>query len=150
MVASAALVEAGVELGLGFGIADGSVDVDAGFWAGLWTLIVQAGAFLFGGYVAGRMARARAVAHAVLAWLFAVLATAADAIVDAARDGGGSVLASLRLPHWAGLDYENSVAIPLVIFAIGALIGVVLGGLLAAGANRREVTTVPAGTVAAR
>lgn len=137
-VASAALVEAGVALGFGFGIADGSVDLDAGFWAGLWTLVVQAGAFLAGGYIAGRMARVRAVAHAVLAWVIAMIATAADAVIVASRDGGESVLAPLRIPQWAGLDYENVVAVPLVIFAAGSLVAVIVGGVLAAGANRLE------------
>ena len=137
-LAAAAVIEGGGRIGFGFGIADGSVDLDTGFWAGLWTLIIQAGAFVIGGYVAGRMARARAVAHAALAWFVAMAATAADAIVVAARNGGSSVLEPLRLPQWAGLDYENRVAIPLIIFALGALIGAILGGSLASGANRLE------------
>ena len=139
-LATAAVIEGGVGIGFGFGIADGSVDLDTGFWAGLWTLIIQVGAFVIGGYVAGRMARVRAVAHAMLAWFVAMAATAADAVVVAARDGGSSVLAPLRLPQWAGLDYENSVAIPLVVFALGALIGAILGGCLASTANRLETT----------
>lgn len=137
-VAAAALVEAGVGLGFGFGIADGSVDLDTGFWAGLWTLVVQGGAFLFGGYVAGRMARARATTHAILAWVFAMVATAADAIIVASRDGGSSVLEPLRLPQWAGLDYSNAVAVPLVIFALGSLLAVLIGGILASGANKLD------------
>jgi hypothetical protein len=139
-LATACVLEAGVSLGFGFGIADGSVDLDTGFWAGLWTLAIQVGAFIVGGYVAGRIARVRPVTHAVLAWVVAMGATAADAIVVAARDGGSSVLAPLRLPQWAGLDYENRVAIPLVIFALGALVGTIIGGWLALGANRRETT----------
>lgn len=135
-VASSALIEAGVALGFGFGIADGSVDLDTGFWAGLWTLVVQAGAFLFGGYVAGRMARVRGTAHAVAAWIVAMLATTADAIVVATRDGGSSVLAPLHIPQWADLDYDRVVIIPLVIFALGSLIAALIGGLLASGANR--------------
>ncbi len=139
-LATAAVLEAGVSLGFGFGIADGSVDLDTGFWAGLWTLVIQAGAFVVGGYVAGRIARVRPVMHAVLAWVIAMAATAADAILVALRDSGSSVLAPLRLPQWAGLDYENSVAIPLVIFALGGLAGALVGGWLALGANRRETT----------
>lgn len=139
-VATAVALEAGVNLGFGFGIADGAIDVDAGFWAGLWTLVIQVGAFVVGGYVAGRIARVRPVAHAVLAWVVAMAATGADAVVVALRDGGASVLAPLRLPQWAGLDYENSVVIPLGIFALGALIGAIVGGWLALGANHRETT----------
>jgi len=139
-LATACLIEAGVAVGLGFGIANGSISVNSGFWAGLWTLVIQAGAFLLGGYVAGRMARARAMLHAGLAWLVAMLATAADAIIVNARDSGTSVLGRLHLPQWAGLGgtYQTRVVIPLVIFAAGALIGALIGGALAAGANRRE------------
>lgn len=144
-VAIAALEEAGVGIGFGFGIAGGSIDVNSGFWAGLWTLVVQAGAFLFGGYVAGRMARTRAIGHAVLAWFIAMAATAADAIVVAAGSDRSSVLAPLRLPQWAGLDYERTVVVPLIIFAAGALVAAIVGGSLAAGANRLETTNAATG-----
>ena len=137
---SACLISAGVGLGLGFGIADGSVNLDTGFWAGLWTLVIQIGAFVVGGYVAGRMARVRAFLHAGLAWFIAMAATAADAIVVSVRDSGSSVLGALHLPQWAGLgaSYETRVWIPLIIFALGGLVGALIGGSLAAGANRRE------------
>jgi hypothetical protein len=144
-LATAAVLEAGVSLGFGFGIADGSIDVDSGFWAGLWTLVIQGGAFVLGGYVAGRMARTRAIMHAVLAWFVAIAATAADAIVVATGQGRSSVLAPLRLPQWAGLNYDNIVVIPLVIFAAGALVAVIIGGALAAGANRLETTDADSG-----
>jgi hypothetical protein len=144
-VAIAALEEAGVGIGFGFGIADGSIDVNSGFWAGLWTLVVQAGAFLLGGYVAGRMARTRAIGHAVLAWFIAMAATAVDAIVVAAGENRSSVLAPLRLPQWAGLDYERTVVVPLIIFAAGALVAAIVGGSLAAGANRLETTNAATG-----
>jgi hypothetical protein len=144
-VATAAVMEAGVSVGFGFGIADGSIDVDSGFWAGLWTLVIQGGAFVLGGYVAGRMARTRAIMHAVLAWFVAIAATAADAIVVATGQGRSSVLAPLRLPQWAGLNYDNIVVIPLVIFAAGALVAVIIGGALAAGANRLETTDADSG-----
>lgn len=144
-VAIAALGEAGVALGFGLGIADGSIDTNSGFWAGLWTLVVQAGAFLVGGYVAGRMARTRAVGHAVLAWSFAMAATAADAIIVQIADDRSSVLAPLGLPRWAGLDYDRTVVVPLIIFAVGALLAAVVGGTLAAGANRLETTFVETG-----
>ena len=148
-LALAALVEAGVGIGFGFGIADGSIDADSGFWAGLWMLVVLAGAFLLGGYVAGRMARTRALAHAALAWFVAMAATAADAIIVAAGEGRSSVLARLRLPQWAGLDYDQAVILPMVIFAVGALVAAIVGGSLAAGANRLE-TTHPNNTASRR
>jgi hypothetical protein len=138
-IISGILIEAGIDLGLGFGIADGSIDMNAGFWAGLWTLAVQAAAFVIGGYAAGRMARVRATAHAVSAWIVAMLATAADALVVAGRDSGQSILTPLHIPDWYGRDYDNSVVIPLALFAVGSLVGAVIGGMMAAGANHREV-----------
>ena len=102
--------------------------------------MIQAGAFLIGGYVAGRMARTRAIAHAVLAWFVAMAATAVDAIVVATGEDRSSVLAPLRLPQWAGLDYEQRVVLPMIIFAAGALVAAIVGGSLAAGANRLETT----------
>ncbi len=142
IVAAACLVEAGVGLGLGFGLADGSADVDSGFFAGLWMLVVQVGAFIVGGFVAGRMARGKTLLHAALAWLVAVIATAVDGVVAALRDSGSSILGALRLPQWADLDYDTVVIVPLVIFAAGSLIGTLIGGMLAAGANRSDRTPI--------
>jgi hypothetical protein len=101
-------VQANVDLGLGLGIADADVaGLNDGFRAGLWLLIIQAGAFIVGGYVAARMARNRGTLHAVLAWLIAMLATGADALVQYVRDGGRSVLADLRIPYWIENGYPG-------------------------------------------
>jgi hypothetical protein len=97
-LATACLLEAGVDLGLGLGIATGDPGVEDRFLPGLWVLIVQAGAFVLGGYAAGRLARSLALLHAGLAWVVAMLATGADAVVIALRDGGDSVLERLGCP----------------------------------------------------
>src|SRR5438105_8373223 len=92
-VATYALAQAGVSLAVGFGLADGAgIGNTNGFWSGLWMLLVQAGAFIIGGYAAARMARNRAMAHAGLVWVLAMAATVADALVQRARTGGSSVL----------------------------------------------------------
>lgn len=146
-VAAACLSEAGVELGLGLGVATGEPGVEDRFFPGLWVLVIQAGAFALGGYAAGRIARSRALLHAGLAWALAMLATGADALTIAVRDGGDSVLQALGLPHWAhtGLSGAWEEALALAAIALTGLAGAALGGSLAATANR----TAPEGTGAA-
>jgi hypothetical protein len=137
-VAVACLREAGVSLGLGLGIATGEPGVEDRFLPGLWVMVVQAGAFLVGGYAAGRLARAQPLLHAGLAWALAMLATAIDAIAIAVRDGGDSVLQGLGLPHWAhtGLSGAWEEALALGCLALVGLAGALAGGSLAAAANR--------------
>jgi hypothetical protein len=136
--AAACLTTAGVGVGIGLGIADGPSGVDSGFSAGLWLLVIQAGAFLIGGYVAARMARTAALMHAALAWLFAMLATGADAIVANARDGE-SVVRALDIPSWAGHGYATDrIGIPLAIFAVASLVVALWGGAIAGGVTRTE------------
>jgi hypothetical protein len=144
VLAAACLREAGVDLGLGLGIASGDPGVEDRLMPGIWMLVIQAGAFAVGGYAAARLARARALLHAGLAWVVAMLATGADAVVDALRDDGGSVLARLDLPHWAhtGLSGAWEEALALAIIALAGLAGALVGGSLAAAANGRPA---PAG-----
>jgi hypothetical protein len=138
-LAMACLREAGVDLGLGLGIATGDPGVEDGFLPGLWVVLVQAGAFLLGGYAAARIARANYLLHAGLAWCVAMLATGADAIVIALRDGGESVLQSLGIPHLVhtGLSGTWEEVLALAIFALAGLAGALIGGSLAAAAGRR-------------
>jgi hypothetical protein len=137
-LAAACLSEAGVDLGLGLGIATGDPGVEDRFLPGLWLALVQAGAFLLGGYAAARIARANGLLHAGLAWCVAMLATGADAIVIAVRDGGESIPQSLGLPHWAhtGLSGAWEEALALAVFALASLAGALVGGSLAAPATR--------------
>ena len=146
-LAVACLREAGVSLGFGLGIATGDPGVEDRFLPGIWMLIVQAGAFLLGGYAAARIARSQALLHAGLAWVVAMVATGADAIVIALRDGGDSVVQSLGLPHWAhvGLSGTWEEALALAIFALGALAGALLGGGLALAPERRETVRTRSG-----
>jgi hypothetical protein len=146
-LAVACLREAGVSLGFGLGIATGDPGVEDGFLPGVWMLIVQAGAFLLGGYAAARIARRQAVLHAGLAWVVAMVATGADAIVIAVRDGGDSVVQSLGLPHWAhvGLSGTWEEALALAILALGGLAGALVGGSLAMAAERREAVRAGSG-----
>jgi hypothetical protein len=147
VLAAGCLRGAGVDFGLGIGIATGDPGVEDRFWPGLWVLLMQAGGFLLGGYVAARMARNRALAHAFGAWVVAMAATGADAIEAWIRDPPAGVLAGLDLPHWldTGLvgDWEASIA--LVAIALAGLAGALVGGAVGAAANRAALIPVPGG-----
>src|SRR3954449_3550692 len=90
-VATAILERVGVPTGFNLGIATGGPG-DNGFWAGIWALIVSGGAFVAGGYTAARLARANGTRHALLVWVIAMVATAADAIIDWVRTGEQGVI----------------------------------------------------------
>ena len=139
IVALACLAAAGIATGLGLGIADGGPGAADGVTAGAWMAAALALGFLGGGYVAARMARTAPVAHGVTAWVFALLATAADGLV-ADRRGSASVLDTLGLPSWQGGDaYSGTdLILPLILLAAASLIGVLVGAALGAAANRRE------------
>lgn len=142
VIATASLERAGVPLGLNLGIADGGPG-DNGVWAGIWLLIVSGGAFLIGGYAAARMARAHGTTHAALAWVVAMAATGADAIIDAARGGTTGVVRLLPgIPYWAdtGLTGQVEMGLVLGIFAVASLLGALIGGALGQVANRVDRT----------
>ena len=137
VLAAGCLRAAEVDFGLGIGIASGDPGVEDRFWPGLWVLLIQAGAFALGGYVAARMARTRAVAHALGAWALAMVATGADAVEGWVRDPSAGVLAGLDLPHWldTGLSGDWEAGIALVAIALAGLAGALVGGGVGA---RRE------------
>jgi len=143
-LAAACVVAAGVELGLGLGFATGGVGIDDGLGAGIWLLVIQAGAFLLGGYAAARMARAHGVLHAAAVWLLAMLATGADAVVQTVRDGGESPLAQLGIPYWVGTGFEDDAAFvgALAIFAGVSLVAAIIGGIMGQAANRAAMREV--------
>jgi hypothetical protein len=138
------LTAAGVDLGLGLGLANGQGVVEDRAWPGIWLLIVQAGAFVIGGFAAARMARGNGMVHAALAWVVAMLATGADAIVQTVRDTGRSPLGQIGIPFWVetGLAVDGWLVLALAIFALGSLAGALLGGLLGTAANRAAVREV--------
>jgi hypothetical protein len=145
MLAAGCLRAAGVDFGLGIGIATGAPGVEDRFWPGLWVLVMQASAFALGGYVAARMARTRAVAHALGAWALAMVATGADAIEGWVHDPPAGVLAGLDLPHWldTGLSGDWEAGIALVSIALAGLAGALVGGGVGAAANRAALVPAP-------
>jgi hypothetical protein len=145
VLAAGCLRAADVDLGLGIGIASGAPGVEDRFWPGLWVLVMQATAFALGGYVAARMARTRAIAHALGAWALAMVATGADAIEAWLRDPPAGVLAGLDLPHWldTGLSGDWEAGIALVAIALAGLAGALVGGGVGAAANRAALVPAP-------
>jgi hypothetical protein len=145
MLAAGCLRAADVDFGLGIGIASGAPGVEDRFWPGLWVLVMQASAFALGGYVAARMARTRAIAHALGAWALAMVATGADAVEAWVRDPPAGVLAGLDLPHWldTGLSGDWEAGIALVSIALAGLAGALVGGGVGAAANRAALVPAP-------
>ena len=138
-LAAACLEAAGVDLGLGLGIANAQqLGVEDGFGSGLAVLIVQGGAFIFGGYVAARMARSWGLLHAGAAWALAMLATGADAIIQGLRDEPSVVTRIPGIPYWidTGLGGTGRLTVALAIFALAGLAGALIGGSLGTIANR--------------
>jgi hypothetical protein len=146
------LTAAGVSLGLGLGLADGRGVVEDRAWPGIWLLVIQVGAFVIGGFAAARLARGNGMFHAVLAWVVAMLATGADAIIQTFRDSGHSPLGQIGIPFWVetGLKSNGWLALALAIFALGSLLGAVIGGMLGSAANRAAVRHVDEPALAGR
>lgn len=142
VIATGSLERAGVPAGFGLGIAEGGPG-DGGFAAGLWLLLVSGGAFLVGGYAAGRMARAHGTMHGLLVWAIAMLATGGDALIESLRAGGTGVLQLIPgVPYWVdtGLRGRAEAGAALAVFAVVALAGALVGGGLGQAANRRDRT----------
>jgi hypothetical protein len=140
--ATAILERVGVPTGFNLGIADGGPG-DDGFWAGLWAVCVSGGAFVLGGYAAARIARANGTKHAALTWLVAMVATTADAVVEAIRDGTEGVIRLIvGVPFWAetGMVEEAETILALAVFAAASLLGALVGGALGQAANRMDRT----------
>lgn len=141
-VATAILQRVDIPTGLNIGIAGGGPG-DPGFWAGVWALVVSGGAFVLGGYAAARVARANGTRHAVLVWVLAMAATAADAInATIGTAGDGIISRIIGIPFWGrtGLTGEAEAVLVLALFAGVSLLGALLGGGLGQTANRIDRT----------
>ena len=124
---------AGLAKATGYETDLSTIDWDRyGAGAGFITGLVLFLSYLFGGYVAGRMARRSGVAHGVAVFVLGiVLAALAGALVGAASDTDviRANLRNLGVPTTA--DEWSSVATIAGLVALAAmLIGAVLGGSL--------------------
>ncbi len=95
-------------------------------------LVVVLVAYYCGGYVAGRMARFDGAKQGVAVWLWAVLIAVVIAVLGVVAGDKYDVLARLnsfpRIPVNEG-DLTTGGIIALLVVAIAALVGAVLGGL---------------------
>jgi hypothetical protein len=124
---------AGLAKATGYETDLSTIDWDRyGAGAGFITGLVLFLSYLFGGYVAGRMARRSGVAHGVAVFVLGViLAALAGALVGAASDTDAirTNLRNLGVPTTA--DEWSSVATIAGLVALAAmLIGAILGGSL--------------------
>lgn len=116
--------------------ADANTDFRTNDWTGsgaaalLISAVVLFIAFLFGGYIAGRMARRRGVAHGISVFIVSIIVAAIAAGLVRLFSDDADIRRNLRsigVPTtW---DQVRSVAIVGVIVALAAmLVGAVLGG----------------------
>ncbi|MGH9155553.1 MAG: YrzE family protein [Acidimicrobiales bacterium] len=87
--------------------------------------------YLFGGYVAGRMARRRGMLHGALVFVLGVLiVTAVAALTSGVADPNiGDVLRELGVPTTAD-QYGNALTVAGIAAVIAAVLGSILGGKL--------------------
>lgn len=88
--------------------------------------------YLFGGYVAGRMARRRGVLHGVLVLVLGIAVVLALAAVTSAADNTQSLrdaLGNLGVPTTAA-QYGNALSVAGIAALVAVVIGSLLGGQL--------------------
>ncbi|HUF84700.1 MAG TPA: hypothetical protein VMQ81_08945 [Acidimicrobiia bacterium] len=106
-----------------------------GAGAGAAVVAVLFGAYLFGGYVAGRMARRAGVMHGILVFVAGIVVLAAVAVIAHAQDGTEALvdrLDALGAPTSGDAWAEVGSAV-----GIGAVIAALVGGVLGGAAGER-------------
>jgi membrane associated rhomboid family serine protease len=117
--------------------ADADTDItarwdDRGVAAGLVVAGLLLLSYLFGGYVAGRMARRAGLVQGAAVFVFGVVVVAAVAVAIRALAGTDTVVESLRdlgLPTTRD-EWDDVGSVAGLASLAGALIGAVLGGVL--------------------
>ena len=105
---------------------------DLGVAAGLVTAVLLFLSYLFGGYVAGRMARRAGLLHGLAVFVLGVIVLAAVAVAVRAMADADTVVESLRdlgLPT-TGDEWADVGTVAGLASLAGALLGALLGGLL--------------------
>ena len=105
---------------------------DLGVAAGLVVAALLFLSYLFGGYVAGRMARRAGLVHGLAVFVLGVIVVAAVAVAIRALADTDTVVESLRdlgLPT-TGDEWADVGTVAGLASLAGALVGAVLGGLL--------------------
>ncbi len=109
-------------------------------------LVIVLVAYYCGGYVAGRMARFNGIRQGVAVWVWTLVIAVVLAVLAAVAGQKYNVSATLnifpRIPVKEG-TLTTAGVIALIVVAVAALIGAILGGLAGMHYHRRVDHTVP-------
>lgn len=133
--------KAGFLTGTGLTAGAGQTSSPAGGMSGaILLLVIPFLAYFSGGYVAGRMARFNGIGQGLMVWLWAVIVSAAVALLAIVGGGQFNVLTTLnsflRLPVDEGQLSTSGIIAAIAVAAI-ALIGAVLGGMAGVHYHRK-------------
>ncbi len=109
-------------------------------------LVIVLVSYYCGGYVAGRMARFNGISQGVAVWVWTLVIAVVLAVLAAAAGQKYNVSATLnifpRIPVREG-TLTTAGIIALLVVAVAALVGAILGGLAGMRYHRRVDHTVP-------
>ncbi len=133
VAAAGAAIGVSTNADVGAAAAQASADPQAvGLTGGIILLVILFIAYYCGGYVAGRMARFNGVRQGLAVWLWAVVIAVVVAVLAVAAGSKYDVLSKLnsfpRIPV-TGANLTTGGTIALLVVAIAALAGALLGGL---------------------
>jgi len=147
VILTALLAATGTAIGLGNQVdpnqaADAAADnaTTVGIIGSIVLAVILLVAYFCGGYVAGRMARFDGVKQGVAVWLWAIIIAVVLAIVTAIAGAQFNILGNLnsfpRIPINEG-DLTAGSVITVIVAALVALAGAILGGLAGMRYHRR-------------
>ncbi|XAS75393.1 hypothetical protein V3G39_12045 [Dermatophilaceae bacterium Sec6.4] len=149
---TALLAAAGAAVGVGSNditkAADGGTSSSntVGIVGAIVLLVIVLVSYYCGGYVAGRMARFNGISQGVAVWVWTLVIAVVLAVLAAAAGQKYNVSATLnifpRIPVREG-TLTTAGIIALLVVAVAALIGAILGGLAGMRYHRRVDHTVP-------
>ena len=103
-----------------------------GAGAGIAVAVLLALSYLFGGYVAGRMARRGGLVNGVLVFVLGVVVAAGAAAIVGTQTDSGSIVRNLRnvgVPT-SGKEWSQVATVAGVAALVAMLVGAVVGGIL--------------------
>lgn len=105
---------------------------DLGTGAGIGVAVLLGLAYLFGGYVAGRMARRGGLVNGILVFVLGVAVAAGVAAIVGTRADSGSIVRNLRnvgVPT-SGKEWSQVGTVAGIAALVAMLVGAVMGGVL--------------------
>jgi len=111
----------------------------AGLIGGITLLVIVLVAYYCGGYVAGRMARFNGLKQGLAVWLWAVIVSVVLGVLGAVAGSKYNVMDQITMPN-LGVSTDRFTwtgVLALVVVAVVALLGAILGGLAGMRFHRR-------------